>query len=363
MSNPFAGTWTYRSFHNNPKPVQSFDEIRLAQADLVLNEAGPDWLEGTLSFGKSSLEMAGVSTCVEGRWQLRMRAKGLDKTDTCGWVYDYVGEMAAEWPTGDGQRPAIVGTVIRSVYHDPDRDAGLSYSFVAVKREPDLFVVKPLPKTVVEHFADREHRLHHAAWHALRNGWRGLRKDQQAAVGALGWEPPRPSLLTAVNGGILKPLVSNGSGEDFLYFHREMVIMFRQLMDAEGEKRVEWGNIPAPGAPGDEVPPAWRIPKAPSLERRIRALKTDEFYWSRMRWWDQQFKDPTYLSALTLGEFGSLIEFSVHNDMHMRWSATPRDPETNKLLVNGDVGRPYKDTSERWDNPKYDWLGEFYSST
>jgi hypothetical protein len=151
MSSPFAGTWTYRSFHNNPKPVQSFDEIRLAQADLVLNEAGPDWLEGTLSFGNSSLKMDGVSTCVEGRWQLRMRAKGRDKTDKAGWVYDYIGEMAAEWPTGDGQRPAIVGTVIRSVYHDPDRDAGLSYSFVAVKREPDLFVVKPLPKTVVEH--------------------------------------------------------------------------------------------------------------------------------------------------------------------------------------------------------------------
>ena len=45
--------------------------------------------------------------------------------------------------------------------------------------------------------------------------------------------------------------------------------------------------------------------------------------------------------------------------MHIRWSAPPRDPETNALLP---LGRPDEDISDRWDNPKYDWLGEFYSS-
>lgn len=50
-------------------------------------------------------------------------------------------------------------------------------------------------------------------------------------------------------------------------------------------------------------------------------LQSDEFYWSRMRWWDQQFKDPTYLATLTLGELGALLECTVHNDMHMRWAA------------------------------------------
>ena len=99
---------------------------------------------------------------------------------------------------------------------------------------------------------------------------------------------------------------------------------------------------------------------ARTLERRIRALKTDEFYWSRMRWWDQQFKDPTYLATLTLGQFGSLIEYSAHNDLHMRWSAPPRDPVTNTLLLP--AGRPDADTGPRWDNPRYDWLGDFYSS-
>jgi hypothetical protein len=159
-------------------------------------------------------------------------------------------------------------------------------------------------------------------------------------------------------GDIVKPLVLNGSGEDFLYFHREMVCMFRDLMAEAGEPIWYWTTVPQPGTPGDEVPPAWS--GAPeTLERRIRALKTDEYYWSRMRWWDQQFKDPTYLATLTLGQFGSLIEYSIHNDMHMRWSAPPRDPVTNTSLP---TGRPYWDRDTRWDDPRYDWLGEFYSS-
>lgn len=358
MSNPFVGTWTYRSFHNKPEPVQNFDEVRLAQAELVLEETGPNWLWGKLKFGNVSLDMNGVSAQVDRHWRLRMRGMGVSNTETAGWVYDYVGEMAAEWPTGDRQRPVIIGTVLRSLFHQPDRGADLSYSFVAVRKEPDPFLVPPLPAQVLDHFADRAHRLHHAVWHALRNSWHDLRNDQQVAIAELRWAPPRPARLSAPNGDILKPLVDD-SGEDFLYFHREMVVMFRHLMAREGAPIVAWNTIPRPGAPGDAVPPAWPVPRNPAFERRIRALKTDEYYWSRMRWWDQQFKDPTYLSTLTLGEFGSLVEYSVHNDMHIRWSAPPRDPHTNALLP---TGRPQNNTDEFWDNPKYDWLGDFYSS-
>ncbi len=45
--------------------------------------------------------------------------------------------------------------------------------------------------------------------------------------------------------------------------------------------------------------------------------------------------------------------------MHIRWSAAPRDPQTHTLLQ---LGRPSYDFSEKWDDPRYDWLGEFYSS-
>lgn len=78
-----------------------------------------------------------------------------------------------------------------------------------------------------------------------------------------------------------------------------------------------------------------------------------------MRWWDFHYKDPTYLATLTLGELGSLIEFSVHNDMHIRWSDIPRDPVTNELVP---LGRDDWYISTKWDDPRYNWLGEFYSS-
>lgn len=358
---PFAGTWTYRSFHNEPEPVDSFDELRLAQAELTLEAVGSDLLSGRLSFGDDYLAMSGTVQDADPP-TVRLRATGLEGTATAGWIYDYVGYLAPFWPEGDSQRPALVGTVIRTAPHEPKRPAGHSYSFVAVSRDRPGAPYR-LPEVVVQHFADRLHRLHHLVWHTLRNNWDNpgvISPAKQGRIEALGWRPPRPARQTV--GGVFKrPYIANGSGEDFLYFHREMVVHYRALMAQAGEPPIAWVELPQPGNPvrGNEVPPVWAIPGAPTLERRIAALKGDDFFWSRMRWWDQQFKDPTYLATLTLGELGSLLEFSVHNDMHMRWSALPRDPETNAPLP---LGRPSDDISTKWDDPRYDALLEFYSS-
>lgn len=142
-----------------------------------------------------------------------------------------------------------------------------------------------------------------------------------------------------------------------------MVDHYRMMMNEAGVDPITWPEIAQPGAGSaadvNTVPPAWPIPMAPNFERRLAQLKTDAFYWSRMRWWDFQYKDPTYLATLTLGELGSLIEFSVHNDMHIRWSDIPRDPVTNELVP---LGRDDWDISTKWDDPRYNWLGEFYSS-
>ena len=361
QKNPFEGAWTYRSFYNKPEPVLSFDDIRLAQAQLTLAETGADWLAGKLQFGDPSLfiEMVGVSTYSDGQHSLRMRGTGVANSPTAGWIYDYVATLAAHWPQGDRQVPAIVGTVTRTAYHEQNRRAGETFSFVAVRNAPPMPEIAPLPASVLTHFADKEHRLHHAVWHALRNNWESLPPSIQQAIEALHWKPARPARTSTKRGDIKEPHVRNGSGEDFLFFHRQMVSMFRSLMQHANGSIVTWETIPRPGEAGEEAPPVWSIPGSEALARRFAALKTDDFYWSRMRWWDQQFKDPTHLSTLTLGEFGSLIEFSVHNDMHIRWSAAPRDPKTNAILP---LGRPPADTDDRWDDPKYDWLGEFYSS-
>jgi hypothetical protein len=60
---------------------------------------------------------------------------------------------------------------------------------------------------------------------------------------------------------------------------------------------------------------------------------------------------------LSLGALGNLLEFTIHNQMHMRWATVPRDPVTGTV-----GGRPAFDVQVKWDDPRYDWLGDFYSS-
>lgn len=377
--NPFVGTWRYRSFHNRPEQVESFDEIGLAQALLRLGGDAPDMLSGTLSFGDGAdalrLNMSGTVQDTDPP-TARLRATGVEGTVTAGWIYDYIGYLAPSWPfsalEGDSQRPAILGIFIRTVQHgpaQPPRPAGYSGSFVAVyvgafghdERNPPALAPIELPETVIAHLADRLHRMHHALWHALRNYWDIIDPDDQARIEALGWAPPRPA--TQYRKGLQSaPYVTNGSGEDFLFMHREMVVQYRALMAEAGQEPITWVVIPPPGAyrsPGNEIPPAWPISDVPILERRIAAVKSDEFYWSRMRWWDYEFKDPTYLATLTLGELGALLEFSVHNEMHMRWCALPRDPDTDEPLP---TARPECNFDTKWDNPRYNNLYDFYSS-
>lgn len=54
-----------------------------------------------------------------------------------------------------------------------------------------------------------------------------------------------------------------------------------------------------------------------------------------MNSWDREFKNPAFLSTLSLGALVALLEFTVHNAMHMRWSALPHDPETGLPVVSG----------------------------
>lgn len=217
--------------------------------------------------------------------------------------------------------------------------------------------VIPLPPAVLQMVASREHRLLHAIWHGARNGWLGLNDDQRRQITELGWAPPRPS--TTASG----PIINNGSGEDFLFMHRQMIIMVNETATkAKADPIRGWVEIPAPvldtNFDGFQVPPTWDGP-SPRTNRRIAALKTDTYFWSRMRWWDREFKNPQYLRQLRLDELGSLLEYTVHNDMHMRWASIPRDPVTGETVP---AGRDPSDISTKWDNPIYDFLGEFYSS-
>ena len=69
------------------------------------------------------------------------------------------------------------------------------------------------------------------------------------------------------------------------------------------------------------------------------------------------FTRQRHLSGLSLGALGNLLEFTIHNQMHMRWSSVSRDPKTGEPASRGDF-----DFDLKWDDPKYDYLGDFHSS-
>ncbi|HEX8532903.1 MAG TPA: hypothetical protein VF662_01935 [Allosphingosinicella sp.] len=218
----------------------------------------------------------------------------------------------------------------------------------------------PLLPAARDMLASEAHRLHHAAWHDVRGQWQDLSDGKRNAIRHLGWQPGHGIERPALSRG--SPIVDNGSGEDFLFMHRQMIGAVRALYDQAGETPIaSWRAIPAPGGPQDdgfEIPPNWSQPDEPT-RRRLEALKSDTFFWTAMRGWDRQFKNAAYLSGLSLGALGSILEFTVHNDMHMRWSSAPRDPASGDVVPDG---RSATDFDPRWSHPGYDFLGEFYSS-
>lgn len=203
-----------------------------------------------------------------------------------------------------------------------------------------------LPKQVKIEMAKREHRLRHYLWHGVRNSWARLTDVQKQEILKLypGWEPIRPALDA---GGI--PIRDNLSGEDFLYMHRQMIAEVNKILSRVGDPnypKVEgWAQVPPPGDPD------YPVPELPGLEE----VKSDDYYRNVLAPWERQYKSEEYLKEVTLGQLGVDLEWTIHNDMHMRWAAPspvgyrPRGPLTQ--LVDS-----------RWDNPDYDFLGDTYSS-
>jgi len=387
MNNELSGAWTYRSFHNVeatlPPSEPLGNRLLFGQGELVFdNVISQDDVKGQLAFRSNPPRASDARLELRGRIEhgtpnrIRMRGVGVPGTSAEGWIYDYVGFIAPEWPDGVNQRPAIVGTVIRSVAHAAESPAGVVASFVAVaKNFPEPREVIPLPEPVIQMLSGEKHRLHHLLWHTLRQSWSSpdLSDETRTQIERLHWKPPR---LGTERGTVQ---INNGSGIDFLFMHREMISHVKHVLGHHALEPIShWISPPAPGAlraepnydapafvlptPGNPdgfvVPPAWHWPGVPDLERRIAALKSDEYYWSRMRWWDREFKNPERLSRLTLGQLGALLEFSVHNDMHMRWASVPRQKDGTPIPL----GRQTGDIDSKWADPSNDYLGDFYSS-
>ena len=136
--NPFVGTWTYRSLLNDSDMNKNFNDLEFGRGDLVIAEADSQLLQGTIGGPGWSLTLHG-SRGYGSPMQVRFQGKGLVSGEE--WVYDYSGWLVPVWPNSDAslQRPAIVGSVVRTVPHASSgggtAPAGVVASFYAVRQD------------------------------------------------------------------------------------------------------------------------------------------------------------------------------------------------------------------------------------
>jgi hypothetical protein len=143
-TNPIAGTWTYRSFINDPTPVGDVSKdpsklvaLLFAEGELDIQDTQNNTFKGELNFGPGAImDLTGAITPAAATSPLHIHVigKGRPGTSTAQFFYDYDGWLASTWPNGVGQVPVIVGSVIRVKSHGAGAPAGFVASFVAVKR-------------------------------------------------------------------------------------------------------------------------------------------------------------------------------------------------------------------------------------
>jgi hypothetical protein len=139
MSNPFAGTWTYRSFLNDPGLVgddkDKLYNLLFAEGVWTVEDTAAPLFKGVLSFGSDGdMDLSGVITpAAPGRpAHVHITGKGRPGTPTAAYFYDYDGSLTEQWPNGVKQVPAITGSTIRVKPHD-GRPAGVVASIIVVK--------------------------------------------------------------------------------------------------------------------------------------------------------------------------------------------------------------------------------------
>jgi hypothetical protein len=380
-----SGTYTYRSFINEPKMVDSFGELQFAQAELTLFAGLDGNVTGFLSWPTKADDSERAFMDIEGRMVARepllVRLDGIGRKGSAIETFHYRYELtlARHWPETTKPRPCLIGSALRVKDHGTAK-AGVTASVIAVRRdfvEPRDIPGVALAPSVVAMLAGKWHRLWHATWHTVRGQWPNFVDEAtRTGIAGLGWGVERPPRKKRDDGNQL--ILDNGAGEDFLFMHRWMIKMVRDDYAAHGlPPPVSWRSVPSPRVAQIVYAPATNPAGVVEFKRDLAAsgnmvpvtdawAKSQEYFNSVMGQWESNYKSVGTLASLSLGALGNLVEFTIHNAMHNRWATPARDPDTGELLVDPVSGapgsRPTFDFSDRWSSPRYDFLGEFYSS-
>lgn len=135
-TNPVVGKWTYRSFLSNPDLNAEPNTLLFGRGTLTLSIPAPDRLTGSLGGDDWELALSGGVTYGNPA-TIRFQGKGVIGGEE--WIYDYLGYLVPVWPNGENQRPAIIGTIVRTKSHANGSGgvspAGVVAQWIAVKMD------------------------------------------------------------------------------------------------------------------------------------------------------------------------------------------------------------------------------------
>lgn len=140
--NPFVGSWTYRSFNNDPDLSTDVTNLVFGEGTIEITAPSTEKLSGTIG---------GSLGTGKGNWLLNLRGsigygspsqvrfQGIGVVNGEEWIYDYIGWLVPAWPNSTDvlERAAIVGSVVRTIPHSGSdgtvHPAGVVASFYAVR--------------------------------------------------------------------------------------------------------------------------------------------------------------------------------------------------------------------------------------
>lgn len=281
-------------------------------------------------------------------------------------AYEFVSELDEKWPTFAVDDAEVLAGKVYPM--DRDRDASTEVTFSARKQvfaEPRERLAPSAE--LLAWGATAQKRLEHQIWHFSRDKWHKLSEDRREALRALGWQPGPRNAERDARG---RTKDHNGSGEDFFFMHRYMVQTARTHQDLPS-----WRHFPEPppsavqdwvgfarfydNESGCCVPPSWLIPTDVPYTDGMGLVKSPNTFYTNFQVWESRYRDHQYLSKLTLAQFGSELELSLHDWLHMRWSSVPRNPATGVPIPEA---RDPSDFADYWFADNNDFLGDPFSS-
>lgn len=134
-----VGTWTYRSFLNDPNLAADFNSLEFGRGNIRIDEAPAGVLVGKIYGTGWALTLNGS---INGGYPGVVRFQGKGVVGGGEWVYDYLGFVVPPWPNGIAQRPAITGSIVRTIPHSGGgpgtvSPAGVVCSWIAVRQDDE----------------------------------------------------------------------------------------------------------------------------------------------------------------------------------------------------------------------------------